>query len=176
MAPTVPRILADWMRPFAGCFTAVIGCHVLVLVAGTLLAAGRRTVTTALRIVGLDQTASFAVYHRVLSTARWSSRGVAHRLLRWLVSTVVPDGPVVIGLDDTIERRWGARIKARGIYRDPVRSSHGHVVKTSGLRWLCLMVLAPIPWAGCVWALPFLTVLAPGIVTRTGARSQRPGS
>jgi hypothetical protein len=67
----------------------------------------------------------------------------------------------VIGLDDTIERRWGAKIKARGIYRDPVRSSHGHFVKASGLRWLCVMLLAPIPWAGCVWALPFLTVLAP---------------
>jgi hypothetical protein len=73
----------------------------------------------------------------------------------------VPQGPVVIGLDGTIERRWGAKIKARGIYRDPVRSSHGHFVKASGLRWLCVMLLAPIPWAGCVWALPFLTVLAP---------------
>ena len=67
----------------------------------------------------------------------------------------------VIGLDDTIERRWGTKIKARGIYRDPVRSSHGHFVKASGLRWLCVMLLAPIPWAGCVWALPFLTILAP---------------
>ena len=76
-------------------------------------------------------------------------------------SISVRDGPVVIGLDDTIERRWGTKIKARGIYRDPVRSSHGHFVKASGLRWLCVMLLAPIPWAGCVWALPFLTILAP---------------
>jgi hypothetical protein len=68
---------------------------------------------------------------------------------------------VVIAIDETIERRWGARIRARGIYRDPVRSSHGHFVKTSGLRWISLMLLAPIPWAGRVWALPFLTVLAP---------------
>ena len=36
-----------------------------------------------------------------------------------------------------------------------------HFVKASGLRWLCLMLLVPIPWAGRVWALPFLTVLAP---------------
>ena len=68
---------------------------------------------------------------------------------------------MVIGIDDTIERRWGAKIKARGIYRDPVRSSHGHFVKASGLRWLSLMVVVPIPWAGRRWALPFLTVLAP---------------
>ena len=97
----------------------------------------------------------------MLSTARWSARRVAHRLLRLLVAAFVRDGPVVIGLDDTIERRWGTKIKARGIYRDPVRSSHGHFVKASGLRWLCVMLLTPIPWAGCVWALPFLTVLAP---------------
>src|SRR4051794_7388307 len=70
-------------------------------------------------------------------------------------------GEVVIGIDDTIERRWGAKIKARGIYRDPVRSSHGHFVKASGLRWLSLMVMVPIPWVGRCWALPFLTVLAP---------------
>jgi hypothetical protein len=80
-------------------------------------------------------------------------------LLHLLVAAFVGDGPVVI--DDTIERRWGTKIKARGIYRDPVRSSHGHFVKASGLRWLCVMLLAPIPWAGCVWALPFLTILAP---------------
>jgi hypothetical protein len=161
MADTVPRIIAEWMRPFVGCFTASLWCHVLVLVTGALLTPGRRTVTAALRVMGLDRTPSFAVYHRVLSTARWSSRSVAYRLLRWLVTAFVPDGPVVIGLDDTIERRWGARIKARGIYRDPVRSSHGHFVKTSGLRWLCVMLLAPIPWAGAVWGLPFLCVLAP---------------
>jgi len=132
-----------------------------VLVAGALLSPGRRTVSAALRVMDLDQTASFAVYHRVLSTARWSARRVAQRLLHLLVAAFVGDGPVVIGLDDTIERRWGTKIKARGIYRDPVRSSHGHFVKASGLRWLCVMLLAPIPWAGCVWALPFLTILAP---------------
>ncbi len=161
MPASVPQVMAEWMRPFAMCFTAAVWRHVLVLVAGTVLVPGRRTVTAALRVMGLEHTSSFAVYHRVLSTGRWSSRAVAHRLLRLLVAALVPEGPVVIGIDDTIERRWGVRIKARGIYRDPVRSSHGHFVKASGLRWLCVMLLAPVPWAGCVWGLPFLTVLAP---------------
>src|SRR5690242_529982 len=161
MPTSVPAVLAAWMRPFAPYLTPAVWRHVLVLVAGVVLAPGRRTVTGALRIMGLDQGAGFAVYHRGLSLGRWSSRAVAHRLLLLLVAALVPQGPVVIGLDDTIERRWGAKIKARGIYRDPVRSSHGHFVKASGLRWLCVMLLAPIPWAGCVWALPFLTVLAP---------------
>jgi hypothetical protein len=114
-----------------------------------------------LTVVGLSQAPTFTNYHRVLNRNRWSSREVARRLLALLVTTFLPAGPVVIGLDDTIERRWGAKIKARGIYRDPVRSSHGHFVKASGLRWLSFMLLAPIPWADRVWALPFLTVLAP---------------
>jgi hypothetical protein len=161
MPTSVPEVLAAWMQPFAASFTPAVWRHVLVLVAGVVLAPGRRTVTAALRVMGLDQAPGFAVYHRVLSMGGWSSRVLAHRLLLLLVAAFVPTGPVVVGLDDTIERRWGAKIKARGIYRDPVRSSHGHFVKASGLRWLCVMLLAPIPWAGCVWALPFLTVLAP---------------
>jgi hypothetical protein len=82
-------------------------------------------------------------------------------LLGLLLDAFVPKGPVILGIDDTIERRRGKRIRAKGIYRDPVRSSHGHFVKASGLRWLSLMVLVPVPWAGRVWALPFLTALAP---------------
>src|ERR671929_69543 len=161
MPASVPPVLAQWMQPFTRDFTTAVWRHVLVLVTGTLLLPGRRTVTAVLRVLGLGHTSSFALYHRVLSTARWSSRVVAHHLLRLLVAAFVPRGPVVIGLDDTIERRWGLKIKARGIYRDPVRSSHGHFVKASGLRWLSLMLLAPVPWAASVWALPFLTVLAP---------------
>src|SRR4051794_13567800 len=172
MPTSVPAVLAAWMQPFAASFTPAVWRHVLILVAGVVLAPGRRTITAALRVMGLDQGAGFAVYHRVLSLGRWSSRAVAHRLLLLLVAALVPQGPVVIGLDDTIERRWGAKIKARGIYRDPVRSSHGHFVKASGLRWLCVMLLAPIPWAGCVWALPFLSVLAPSerYATKRGQR------
>src|SRR3954467_7144495 len=175
MPTSVPAVLAAWLQPFAASFTNAVWRHGLILVAGVVLAPGRRTVTGALRVMGLDQGAGLAVYHRVLSLGRWSSRAVAHRLLLLLVAALVPEGPVVIGLDDTIERRWGAKIKARGIYRDPVRSSHGHFVKASGLRWLCVMPLAPIPWAGCVWALPVLTVLAPSqrYATERGHRHKK---
>src|SRR4029450_10306196 len=96
--------------PFVRCFTGPIWNHLPVPVSGTLLSPGRRTVTAALRVMDLDQTASFAVYHRVLSTASWSARLVAQRLLHLLVAAFVRDGPVVIGLDDTIERRWGTKI------------------------------------------------------------------
>src|SRR4051794_28147057 len=176
MTPSVgPAVLDGWMQPFRCHFTAAVWRHVLVLVCGALLAPGRRTVAAALRVMGLGEAAGFAVYHRVLSHGHWCSRTVAHRLLLLLVAAFVPHGPVVVGLDDTIERRRGACIAAKGIYRDPVRSSRGHFVKASGLRWLSVMLLAPIPWAGCVWALPFLTVLAPSerYATERGQRHKK---
>ena len=162
MIPPAPApVLTQWFAPFASAFTAPTLRGVLVLIAGTILTPGRRTVTSALSIMGLREIATFTTFHRVLNRNRWSPRNLACRLLHQLVETFVPKGPVVMAIDETIERRWGARIRARGIYRDPVRSSHGHFVKASGLRWISLMLLAPIPWAGRVWALPFLTVLAP---------------
>jgi hypothetical protein len=121
--------------------------------------------------MGHDQDPTFTNYHRVLNRNRWCSRSMARCLLRLLIATFVPSGPVVIGLDDTLERRWGAKITARGIYRDPVRSSHGHFVRASGLRWLSVMLLPQITWVGRVWALPFLTVLAPS--ERYAQRRQR---
>src|SRR3954447_17886064 len=120
MPPHASKELADRLRPFAPCFTAAVWRHVLVLVAGTLLAPGRRTVTAALRVMGLERSAGFAVHHRVPSAARWSAPAAAHRLLLVLVATLVRDGPVVVGIGDTVERRWGTRIGARGICRDPV--------------------------------------------------------
>ncbi|MGT2488008.1 transposase [Methylobacterium oryzae] len=99
--------------------------------------------------------------HRILNRAAWCPRSGSRILLGLLVDAFAQRGPLVLGLDDTIERRRGKRIAAKGIYRDPVRSSDSHFVKASGLRWMSLMVLAPIPWAGRVWALPFLTALVP---------------
>ena len=132
-----------------------------VLLIGALLVPGRRTVASVLRVMGLAGERRFKNYHRVLSRARWSALAGSRLLLTRLVEHFVPEGPVVIGIDDTIERRWGAKIAVRGIYRDPVRSSRGHFVKVSGLRWLSVMLLTPIPWAVRVWALPFLTVSSP---------------
>ena len=156
----VPPILAAWLAVFRPCFTAPVWNRILVLVAGAVLTPGKRTVTQALRVMGLADDSGFRRYHEVLSRARWDARAVARRLLLYIIDRLLPNGEIVIGIDDSIERRWGTRIKARGIYRDPVRSSKGHFVKTSGLRWLSLMATVPIPWAGRTWALPFLTILA----------------
>jgi hypothetical protein len=112
--------------------------------------------------MGLQHHRQFQNYHRVLNRATWSSRALSRILLRLLVAAFVPaHAPIVVGLDEHIERRRGAKIAAKGIYRDAVRSSKSFFVKTSGLRWASMMLLAAIPWADRVWALPFLTVLAP---------------
>jgi DDE superfamily endonuclease len=149
------------LQSFAPLFAARVWRYARVLLFGAMLAPGKRTITAVLRIVGGGNEQGFQNYHRVLNRARWNSRIASRILLGLLLQAFAPDGPILVGLDDTIERRWGKQIQARGIYRDPVRSSRSHFVKTSGLRWLSLMLLAEIPWAGRVWALPFLTVLAP---------------
>lgn len=156
-----PPLLAPIILAFAPLFTVASWQHVLVLLWGAILTPGKRTVTSALRIMGRQCEKDFQNYHRLLNRARWSPRRGSQILLRLLVQRFAPTGPLLFGIDDTIERRWGSKIRARGIYRDPVRSSDTHFVKASGLRWLSLMLLVPVPWAQRVWALPFLTSLAP---------------
>jgi hypothetical protein len=157
----LPKEIIPWVVTFAALFTKPVWESALVLLVGAIVAPGKRTVSAILRVMGLEHEPHFQNYHRVLNRAIWSSRQASRLLLQALVKGFVPNGVLVMGLDDTIERRWGKRIAARGIYRDPVRSSDSHFVKTSGLRWLSLMLLVPIPWAQRVWALPFFTVLAP---------------
>src|SRR3979490_1481566 len=158
----LPEHFLSRLVGFSDLFTRPTWSNVLVLLAGVILAPGRRTVSTALRILGRERDPDFCTFHRILNRAAWSSRAVAGRLLLLLMACFLPAGaPVVIGIDDTIERRWGPKIKARGIYRDPVRSSKGHFVKASGLRWLSAMLLGQVPSGERVMALPFPALLAP---------------
>jgi DDE superfamily endonuclease len=169
--PILPADVMALLVCFARVFSTRIWRHVPLLVVGAILAPGQRTVAAVLRVLGFDQLTTFQTYHRVLNRARWSSRQASQILFGVLVSTLAPHGPLVVGLDETLERRRGRKISAAGIYRDPVRSSRSHFVKVRGLGWVCAMLLVPIPWAGRVWALPFLTVLAPS--EREAARRRR---
>jgi DDE superfamily endonuclease len=157
----LPNKMIRLLAPFAPLFSKRVWQHVQVLLAGAILAPGRRTVSSALRAMGLDQHKRFHRYHRVLSRASWSSRQASHVLLRLLVEAFVGGGPLILGTDETLERRWGKKISAKGVYRDPVRCTHENFVKSSGLRWVCVMLLVQIPWSTRVWALPFLSALAP---------------
>ena len=160
MSP-LPETIIALLTPFAPLFTKPVWGHVQVLLAGALLCRGSRTVAAVLRILGLDQERRFEKYHRVLSRARWSGLQGAKILLGLLISLLKPGWPVLVGIDETVERRSGGQIKAKGCYRDAVRSTKKQVVKCYGLKWISLMVLVPLPWTDRVWALPFLTVLAP---------------
>lgn len=168
----LPTEFVNLMMAFTPVFSKGIFRHVQVLVVGAILAIGKRTVTQALRVCGLSGEGHFQNYHRVLNRAVWGSLKASRLLLDLLLQVFAPEGPLVFGLDDTIERRRGAKIRAKGIYRDPVRSSHSHFVKTGGLRWLSLMLLVKIPWAGRIWALPVLTALAPS--ERYSIKRKRP--
>lgn len=132
-----------------------------ILVVGAILATGQRTVSAVLQVMGLAHERNYAMYHHVLNRAVWSSLEGSAILLRLLLRTFGTGGVLVFGVDETIERRRGDKIAAKGIYRDGVRSSKSHFVKVSGLRWVCLMWLTNIPFAQRIWALPFLTALAP---------------
>jgi hypothetical protein len=158
----LPREIVRVLRVFEDVFSERVWDWVQVLVVGAILAPGQRTVASVLRVMGLSGERQYQNYHRVLNRARWSEGELSRRLLGLLVAAFVPaDGPVVVGLDETIERRRGAKIAAKGVYRDPVRSSQKRVVRVTGLRWMSCQLLAEIPWAGRIWGLPFLTALAP---------------
>jgi hypothetical protein len=172
---TLPTMMIRFLAPFAPLFSKRVWQNAQVLLMGTILAPGQRTVSSALRAMGLDQYKRFHRYHRVLSRASWSSREASRILLGLLLEVFVGEGPLILGIDETLERRWGKKISAKGIYRDPVRSTHEDFVKSSGLRWVCMMLLVEIPWASRVWALPFLSVLAPSerYAARQGKRHKK---
>ena len=159
---TLPAAIIPILTPFATLFQSRTWLKAQVLLIGAILTPGKRTITSALRVMGLSRAGTFAKYHQVLNRASWSSLQLSQVLLRLLLGYLDQKvGPLVFGIDETLERRRGQRISAKGIYRDPVRSSKSQFVKASGLRWISLMYLAYIPWACRTWALPVLTVLAP---------------
>ncbi len=168
--PLPEAIIAVW-APFAALFTQRMWRHVQVLWMGAVLCRGPRTVAAVLRVMGLGGKRRFEKYHRVLNRAWWSGLQGAKILLGLLLRLMPAWVPLEIGVDETIERRKGSRIKAKGRYRDAVRSTRGTVVKCYGLKWISLMVWVPLPWSTRPWALPFLTILAPS--QRANQKAQR---
>ncbi|MBX6314111.1 MAG: transposase [Isosphaeraceae bacterium] len=154
-----PEIVAN-LAAFAPLFSDRTWVKAQALAVGALLAAGNRTVCAVLRVLGLSQERHFTNYHRVLNRDAWSCLAAGQVLLGLIVTVLPRDCPIVLAADDTIERRKGRCIRAKGCYRDPVRSSRKHVVKCFGLKWVALMVLVPVPWSRRAWALPILTTLS----------------
>jgi len=158
--PPLPEAIIVVMAPFAPLFSHRVWLHAQTLLLGARLAPGARTVTAALRVMGLSGERHFTNDHRVLNRATWSARQGSRIVLGLLVACLVRHGaPIVLGADDTVERRSGRQITAKGTYRDAVRSTKKHVIHGFGLKWVSMMLLVPVPWARRVWALLFLTAL-----------------
>ena len=165
--------LGTVLTPLQSLFSAPTWRKVQRLLIGTLLARGRRTITAALRHTGQGDTPSFSLYHHVLNRARWSALKGSRRLLALLVQTFgAAGGSLTFVIDETLERRWGPRLKKRGHYRDSLASSRKRAVTTSGLRWIVLALVITPPWNRRCWALPILSVPAPtpGVSERLGLR------
>jgi hypothetical protein len=159
---TLPNDIMPIIGAFRQVFSERVWDWAQILLVGSILTPHIRTVTSALRVMGLSHAQQFQNFHRVLNRAKWSGLLASRILLGLLVAAfVTADVPLIIGADETLERRRGKHIKAKGVFRDAVRSSKKHSVYSFGLRWVSLMVLAPVPWSCRAWALPFLTVLAP---------------
>jgi hypothetical protein len=141
---------------FAPAFTNPTYQKALILVIGAILTKGHRTVTASLRVLGLEEEKNWSKHHHVLNRAQWSGLQVSTILLRLLVETFVPErGVVTIVVDETLERRWGPRIRKRGHWRDSLASGRNMNVSTSGIRWLVFALVVSVPWTPYSWALPF---------------------
>jgi hypothetical protein len=158
--PGSARAMESWLLPFATMFTQPSWLNAVALTTGALLCLNRRTVCAALRAVDGATDKGFSRFHRFLSRGTWSGLDGAQRLLGLLHKAFVPDGEPIVGIvDDTLERRRGAKIRDKGIYRDGVRSSRSFVVKVEGLRWLSFQLAVRPGFARRSWGLPFLTLL-----------------
>ena len=165
LSPSIIAIL--W--PFSVLFSPSSWQTSLTLLLGAILCKGRRTVTGILRAMGLSQEAGFSKYHRILNSLDWSARRGSEILLKMLLKMSGTERPVIL-IDETLERRKGKKIKAKGYYRDAVRSSKSQVVKTSGLKWLVMALSIRLKFASRAFSLPFFTVLEP---SEKAAKAQR---
>jgi hypothetical protein len=167
--------ILPWFAVFAPAFTAPTFAHMLTLLCGTLLTPGARTVTAALRVLGLQQ-ANFSKYHHCFSRAHWSALLCSRLLLGLLLRAFRPTGPLLVLVDDTLERRRSRQLPYRGLFRDPVRSTAQHVQYAWGIRWLVFALAVPVPWSTRRWALPFLAwpLLAEATCQRLGKPHRTP--
>lgn len=159
--PFLPEVIVSLIAQFSVVFTAPTWKYAKTLLIGAILCKGKRTVTSALRVMGLSKEHRFERYHRVLNKAIWNEFSLVKILLGMLIQLLPTSSNIYIAFDETIERRSGKRIKAKGCYRDACRSTHSLVIKCFGLKWQCASLIVKLPWSNRYWALPFMTVLCP---------------
>jgi hypothetical protein len=172
--PSPSSEIIHLLSTFAPAFTAPTFAKVLVLVCGSILAPGRRTVAASMRVMGLSDGGNFSKYHRVLNQAQWSPLLLSRLLLGLIITSLLAAGqPLLLAIDDTLERRKGKKLRLKGWFRDPLSKTDS---KVSAIRWVCLAILVPVPWSKRHWALPFMTVPAPSekVCQKLGRRHKTP--
>ena len=173
LLPPEARPLALALLPV---FTNPTYHRFLTLAAAAILTTGRRTVANLLRTVGDLAPGHPASYRRVLPAAEWSGLELGCALARFLLDHLVPDGPVDLVGDDTVDGHPGPTVYGKGRHRDAVRSSHAFTAWRYGHRWVVLAVLVKFPFATRRWALPVLVDLyrTPDVSTAEGVRHRTP--
>ncbi len=171
--PTPSAEIISVLSVFAVAFTAPTYTKALILLYGTILAPGIRTVAAALRMVGLADDKHFTNYHRVLNRDQWSPMLLSKLLLKLILQVFLAPGlPLGLLVDDTLERRAGKQIRYKSRFHDAVLSTVAKVVTSMGLRWICMAILVPVPWSKRSWALPFLVILT--LAPRTSEKLHKP--
>src|SRR5215204_4714903 len=115
-APVLAALLPKLTRPTALRFTT--------LLAAALMTTGCRTVANLLRTLRHLAPGHPTGYRRVLSRAPWSGLALGCALARFLLDHLIPDGPVYLVGDDTVDGHPGRTVYGKGRHRDAVRSSH----------------------------------------------------
>lgn len=171
---TLPPEAAPLVLALAPHFTAPTLARFVTLAAAAILTPGRRTISNLLRTAGDLAPGHDSAYRRVLSEARWSGLEVGCALARHLLDRLVPDGPVYLVGDDTVDGHPGPKVYGKGRHRDPTRSSHAFTAWRYGHKWVVLAVLVRFPFATRPWALPVLVDLClPPEASKAAGRPHR---
>jgi hypothetical protein len=155
----LPKAAQPLLHAFAGAFTPPTFKRFVTLMLGAVLTTGRRTITSVLRSVGGLAPGHPSSYHRVFSRRRWSPWNLGHALADFIVRRWVPQGPVPLVGEDTVDEHRGAKVYGKGRHRDPVRSTKSYIAYRWGHKWVVLAILVPFPFATRPWALPVLIAL-----------------
>jgi hypothetical protein len=155
----LPKQARDLLGSFAPAFTRPTFLRFVVLTCAVILTLGSRTVCNLLRTLGALAPGHPSSYHRVFSKCRWSAWRLAYLLANWIFSVLLPQGPLFIAGDDTVDEHPGKKVYGKGCHRDPVRSTHSYTAYRWGHKWVVLAVLVRFPFTSRRWALPILVAL-----------------
>lgn len=151
LSVSVNGVLANFAAAFTSPTFAVFG----LLFTGAVLVRGRHTVTRMILAAGV-RVRHHARYHRFFGRARWEMdnlwKGLARLVAREFLSAA---GPICVGIDDTAQKKTGAKIYGVGIVHDNRPAVHKGWDFSWGLTWVVMTVMIRVPlWPGHVFAIP----------------------